>query len=214
MKAHCDHREIPASKARRGAGLGSKIEALLADLPRNERSVVFSSSKECVKHLIEVLKYKGVACRALFTGQSLQVLKQAVSEWEGPSVPVLLVQSGAAASGLTLTVASKLFIMEPFLRVEEEQQAYARLHRFGQTSAVQVRCYFHPVSVESRLLAWRNSAEELQSKDPAFIDKTLHTIQNIKKYIVEDSEELMNSLGDIESPGEAAQALFLLGLLD
>lgn len=214
MKAHCDHHEVPASTARSGAGLGSKIEALLADLPRNERSVVFSSSKECVKHLIEVFKYKGVACRALFTGQSLQALKQAVSEWEGPSVPVLLVQAGAAASGLTLTVASKLFIMEPFLRVEEEQQAYARLHRFGQTSAVQVRCYFHPVSVESRLLAWRNSAEKLQSKDPAFIDKTLHTIQNTKRDFMKDSEEQMNSVGDIESPEETAQALFLLGLLD
>jgi hypothetical protein len=31
---------------------------------------------------------------------------------------------------------------------------------------------------------------------------------------MKDSEEQMNSVGDIESPEETAQALFLLGLLD
>lgn len=71
------------------------------------------------------------------------------------SCPVLLVQSGAAACGLTLTAACKIFIMEPFLRLEEEQQAYARCHRLGQTKPVHVKVYYTPVSIESRLLDWR-----------------------------------------------------------
>ena len=122
MEIHCGRGETPTKNSRKGAGLCSKVQALLADLPRTERSVVFSSSKECIRHLIEVLKSEAIGCRALFTGQSIECLRQAVSDWEEdlsvlPTVPVLLVQAGAAASGLTLTSASKMFIMEPFLRV-------------------------------------------------------------------------------------------------
>ncbi len=217
MKAHCDRNETPASQSGTGVGFGSKIKALLADIPLNERSVVFSSSKECIKHILEVFKCKGIPCRALFSGQSLEALKKTVSDWEGvhPFVPVLLVQAGAAASGLTLTVASKLFIMEPFLRYEEEQQAYARLHRFGQKCAVQVRCYFHPVSVESRLLAWRARAQAGRpDEQTCHVNATEIIIHNVEKMVKEDSGTPSDSPADIDIPEDSAQALFLLGLLD
>mmetsp|Transcript_15855 Transcript_15855/g.24785 ORF Transcript_15855/g.24785 Transcript_15855/m.24785 type:complete len:119 (+) Transcript_15855:3-359(+) len=52
-----------------------------------------------------------------------------------------------------------MFIMEPFMKHEEEKQAYARLHRYGQTKPVDVKIYYNPVSVESRLLEWRKRAQ-------------------------------------------------------
>merc|ERR1712238_483891 len=67
-------------------------------------------------------------------------------------------QAGAAACGLTLTASCKMFIMEPFRKHEEEKQAYARLHRYGQKHAVQCKVYYTPVTVESRLLEWRRRA--------------------------------------------------------
>ena len=104
----------------------------------------------------------------MYTGQDANTTEAAVSSWNSRNTnpsrrgPTLIVQAGAAASGLTLTRASKLFIMEPFNRQEEEQQAYARLHRYGQKADVRVKIYYAPVSVESRLLVWRRrSAEEL-----------------------------------------------------
>ena len=51
-----------------------------------------------------------------------------------------------------------MFLMEPFIRQEEEQQAYARCHRYGQQKDVCVKIYYAPVSVESRLLSWRKKA--------------------------------------------------------
>lgn len=144
------------------AGLSSKIQALLRDLPLGEHAVVFSASREGSLHLNTVFKAKGIDCFGLYTGQDTTVTEHAVSSWGSHPIdaskagPVLVVQAGAAASGLTLTAASKMFLMEPFSRQEEEHQAYARCHRYGQKQDVHVRIYYAPVSVESRLLRWRN----------------------------------------------------------
>jgi SNF2 family DNA or RNA helicase len=118
--------------------LSSKVKALLRDLPTDERSVVFSSSKTTIMHIQFVLDSLGIGCRALFTGEKVEDCQLAVTEWQSFNAgdsekipyPVLLVQAGAAASGLTLTAACKMFLMEPFRRYEEEAQAYARCHRY------------------------------------------------------------------------------------
>ena len=110
------------------AKLPSKIRALLDDLPKDELSVVFASSKTVVCHVMAVLEMKGYGCRGLFAGQTEKDSEVAVSEWQSnfPQVLVLVVQAGRAACGLTLTAARKMFLLEPFRSHEEEKQAYAR----------------------------------------------------------------------------------------
>jgi hypothetical protein len=136
--------------------LSSKIRALLADLPSDEKSVVFASSKLVVKHLLTVFGLHDIGCRGLFTGQSEEESEHVVRDWQlNDQTPVLVVQAGAAACGLTLTAASKMFLLEPFIQYEEERQAYGRLHRYGQQKEVECKIYYTPVSVESRLLEWR-----------------------------------------------------------
>lgn len=84
-----------------------------------------------LQHLEKILDFFGFRCRSLFVGQNVESTESAVLEWQSnnedgldePPCPVLLVQAGAAASGLTLTAASKMFLMEPFLRYSEELQA-------------------------------------------------------------------------------------------
>jgi superfamily II DNA or RNA helicase len=154
MPLHCGAHETLDT-----AQLSSKMRALLEDLPSDERSVVFASSKQTVKHLMTVLEDKRIGCRGLYTGQSEEKSEHAVEEWKSSKTTrVLVVQAGAAACGLTLTAASKMFILEPFIKHEEEQQAYARLHRYGQQKEVVCKIYYTPVSVESRLLEWRKRA--------------------------------------------------------
>mmetsp|Transcript_40151 Transcript_40151/g.82611 ORF Transcript_40151/g.82611 Transcript_40151/m.82611 type:complete len:886 (+) Transcript_40151:499-3156(+) len=166
MKADCSRSDTPSSNGGATAGLSSKIQALLRDLPHGEHAVVFTSSRNGVLHLSAVMQNKAVKCFSLYTGQNAKATEEAVSSWENAELdptksgPVLVVQAGAAASGLTLTSASKLFLMEPFSRQEEEQQAYARCHRYGQKKDVHVKVYYAPVSVESRLLEWRKKAAE------------------------------------------------------
>lgn len=149
-----------------GLSLSSKIRALLKDLPRDELSVVFTSSKSFLKHILVVLEMHDICCRGLFTGQKESESKAAIDDWHNvEKVKVLVVQAGAAACGLTLTASKKLFLMEPFLKYEEEQQAYARLHRYGQKNEVSCTVYYSPVSIESRLLEWRKQSNNYLPDD-------------------------------------------------
>lgn len=178
--------------------LSSKVKALIRELPDNERSVVFSSSKATIQHLEAVFKVIGINCRSLFFGQKVQDSEQAVSDWKGLTgnnksknhlpipVPILLVQTGAAASGLTLTAACKMFLMEPLLHLSEEQQVYGRCHRFGQTNPVCIKVLYSPVSIDSRLLEWRRNSS---SSSAAAVVMTSDTTKIVYAKLDDDDEE-------------------------
>jgi len=176
--------------------ISSKIRKLMNDLPRVERSVVFANSSILVKHLMRVLGESEFTVRCLFTGQPEADSRNALDEWREEQAGVLVVQSGAAACGLTLTDASKMFLMEPFLRYEEEQQAYSRLHRYGQTKKVECKVYFAPVTVESRLLEWRKKEKSTNTPDEKLVFAQLKS----------DDESIASEEED------ATQTRFLLGL--
>jgi hypothetical protein len=183
------------------SSLSSKIRRLLADLPKTERSVVFATSRDTVKHLLSVLGAMQFHVRGLFTGQEESGSRQALEDWRGAAVGILVVQSGAAACGLTLTDASKMFLMEPFLRHEEEQQAYSRLHRYGQTKKVECKVYYTPVSVESRLLEWRKKEESSNMPDERVVFAQLHSDEDVD----EEEDDVMQSryLLGLDQPGES-----------
>jgi hypothetical protein len=190
--------------------LSSKIRALLSDLPRDELSVVFASSKVTVQHLLAVFMRENIGCRGLFTGQTEKDSELAISEWQNDdTVQVLVVQAGAAACGLTLTVASKMFLMDPFLKHEEEKQAYARLHRYGQTKEVFCKVYYSPVSVESRLLEWRHR----QGKEsPVEKEEEKMVFAPLRDAICVDISEEENFLDEDSEDVGGKQTQFLLGL--
>lgn len=212
MPLLCSASDIPHDITQASACLSNKVKALLNDLPHNELCVVFSSSKTTITHLNCVLEVFGIGCRALFSGQRVEASENALQDWQSTEITtsgtriyrysVLLVQAGAAASGLTLTAACKMFLMEPFLRFEEEQQAYARCHRYGQNRAVHYKCYYVPISVESRLLEWRKNASGSEH--------SIGSLEQSPQVVYSTFEEDKEVEGEQDS--EDNQTAFLLGL--
>lgn len=169
--------------------LSSKVLALLGDLPVDERSVVFGTNKSTVQHLSHVLTSVGIGFRALYTGQNGKETEKSIEEWKtNDDALVLIVQAGTAAAGVTLTAACKIFLLEPFLRLSEEQQAYGRCHRIGQMKPVHVTTYYSPISVESRLLEWRKQAAEKGPKSKT--DANVIYVDESDESDSEDDEEL------------------------
>lgn len=205
-----------------GHGYSSKIQALLRDIPKDEHSVIFTSSSTALTHLMVVLKACGITHKALYTRQNSSSAEKAVETWKQSSIDkegnvkfsarVLIVQAGAAASGLTLTAACKMFFLEPFVRQEEEQQAFARCHRFGQINPVHVKVYFSLVSVESRLLEWRKLAESAGPQDTQVVYTDFMDVDYGDNN--DDEKESGNNVDEPsgEDSDDVNQTLFLLGL--
>jgi DNA repair protein RAD5 len=65
---------------------------------------------------------------------------------------VLLISLRAGGVGLNLTVASNVFLMDPWWSFAVEAQAIDRVHRMGQTRDVSVTRFVIKDSIEGRML--------------------------------------------------------------
>ena len=217
----CRSAQTPAQRSRESfrTGYSSKVAAVVNDIPRHERSVVVCRSRNGVAHLSACFTESSIGHRALFTGQTPAKSHEAIVTWQKGELsddgsmlfPVLLIQAGAAASGLTLTAACKIFLMEPLLRLEEERQVYARCHRYGQTKPVEVKCYYTPVSVESRLLEWRRRSTANRKHSD---EKVVFSGTNIVNDPCDDEEDsdMESRDSDADEDEDPDRTSFLLGI--
>jgi SNF2 family DNA or RNA helicase len=83
---------------------------------------------------------------------------------DGP--PVLLVSLRAGGTGLDLTAADHVFLLDPWWNPAVEDQAADRAHRIGQTRPVLVHRLVARETVEERIL-------ELQTRKRALADAAL-----------------------------------------
>ncbi|KAK3270310.1 hypothetical protein CYMTET_21287 [Cymbomonas tetramitiformis] len=156
-------RSIASPNQSSPAHRSSKVRVVLADVRdvmREENGtgkvVIFSQFRSAIRHLAAVLEEEGIGHVSISTGDSQDRLRSAVMRFNAdPAAHCCLLQAGAAAAGLTLTVARHVMLLEPFFKAGEEQQARNRVHRIGQTRQVVCRTYYTRGSVEERLLAWR-----------------------------------------------------------
>lgn len=95
-----------------------------------------------------------------------------------------------------------MFLLEPFLKHEQEKQAYARLHRYGQEYEVFCKVYYAPVSVESRLLEWRHRSQSEDNGEESEKDIIFAPLREAQNEEDSSAEEI-----------DVKQTEFLLGLL-
>ncbi|KAK6522569.1 hypothetical protein TWF281_002008 [Arthrobotrys megalospora] len=82
---------------------------------------------------------------------------------ENPDVTVMLVSLKAGNSGLNLTVASHVIIIDPWWNPYVEEQAIDRAHRIGQTRPVFVHRLIIQETVEDRILTLQDQKREIIS---------------------------------------------------
>ncbi|UKZ74482.1 hypothetical protein TrVFT333_002151 [Trichoderma virens FT-333] len=160
-------------------GLPSKVKALVADiksLPPGTKCVVFSTWRltlDVVKAGLDQASLSSIR----FDGKVPQKDRQSVIEnfKADPSLRVIL----------TLTVASRAYLMEPHWNPTLEEQALARIHRIGQAQEVTTVRFYMRDSFEEHVMELQESKKNLAGvllspHDGGRMDDSLGTLQRLR----------------------------------
>ncbi|KAJ9544195.1 hypothetical protein OSB04_023902 [Centaurea solstitialis] len=150
--------------------LSSKVAALLKllEASRNEnpsiKSVVFSQFRKLLLLLEEPLKAAGFKTLRLdgtmTAKRRANVIKEfGVSKADGPTV--LLASLKASGTGINLTAASRVYLMEPWWNPAVEEQAMDRVHRIGQKEEVKVVKMIAKDSIDERIVLLQEQKQKL-----------------------------------------------------
>jgi non-specific serine/threonine protein kinase len=140
--------------------------------------LIFSSF---LKHLNIISSWleKNEVSYVSLTGQmsSDERQKSVTSFQQDGGVQVFLLSIKAGGTGLNLTQADYIFILEPWWNPFVEKQAVARAHRIGRKKPVIVKRFITKDSIEEKILNLQKSKVEIsgqiiESDDPVFLDNT------------------------------------------
>ena len=153
----------------REASTSSKVERLAAELvaasESGHKALVFSQWTGLLDRVEPALAAAGLAFTRLdgSTRDREAVVERFQSDG-GP--PVLLLSLKAGGTGLNLTAADHVFLLDPWWNPAAEDQAADRAHRIGQDKPVFVHRLVARDTVEERVLA-------LQDRKRALVDAAL-----------------------------------------
>ncbi|PHH86850.1 hypothetical protein CDD83_9675 [Cordyceps sp. RAO-2017] len=168
----------------------TKVRALVEDLqavPGHVKCVVFSTWRMTLDVVEAGLIQAGISTLR-FDGKVPQRDRQSVIDRfrNDPSSRVLLLTLSCGAVGLTLTVASRAYLMEPHWNPTLEDQALARIHRIGQRQEVTtVRFYVRDsfeVNVVNNQQCKRDLASILLAPSGTAVDNAGH-LQRLRALI-------------------------------
>jgi DNA repair protein RAD16 len=137
----------------------TKIEALMQELEHLKirdpcgKAIVFSQFVNMLDIIQHRLTLGGIKCVKLSGNMSMDVRDQTLKAFrEDSSITVFLISLKAGGVALNLTVASHIFLMDPWWNPAAENQAIDRVHRLGQFKPVQATRFIIAGTVEERIL--------------------------------------------------------------
>ncbi|KAL7917884.1 SNF2 family N-terminal domain-containing protein [Trichoderma austrokoningii] len=183
--------ERAASSSSQNLKFPPKVVALVGQLkalPPGVKSVVFSTWRTTLDIVEAGLNQASVECLRFDGGIPLKERQTVIDRFRQDSTPsVLLLTLSCGAVGLTLTVASYAFLMEPHWNPTLEDQALARIYRLGQRNEVTTIRFYVRDSFEQRVMDVQKSKREmaavlLQSQEPGG-GTSLSTLQNLRSLL-------------------------------
>lgn len=158
----------PDDKAGRKFLLSTKIQALMDELnllretKPGEKALVYSQWTGMLD-LIEVpLEQDGFRHTRIDGSMRVEDRTEAIDEFKSRSdCTVMLMSLHAAGTGLNLTNANHVFMMDMWWNPAVEAQAVGRCHRIGQTKDVFVYRLYIAASVETEILAIQDKKQEM-----------------------------------------------------
>lgn len=127
--------------------------ALMVQKDAAAKAIVFSQFTSFLDLIAFSLQKSGVKCTQLTGNMSIQARDQTIEKFTNdPDCKVFLMSLKAGGVALNLTVASHVFLMDPWWNPAVEQQAQDRIHRLGQYKPIRVVRFVIANTIEERIL--------------------------------------------------------------
>jgi SNF2 family DNA or RNA helicase len=159
-QAACHAGLVPGQTAERSSKIDRLLEALEEVSAEGHKALVFSQWTSLLDRVEPHLDAAGIAFTRLdgSTRDRAGVVAHFQSE-SGP--PVMLVSLKAGGTGLNLTAADHVFLLDPWWNPAVEDQAADRAHRIGQDRPVMVYRMVAKDTVEERILSLQERKRSL-----------------------------------------------------
>lgn len=120
---------------------------------RQDKTIVFSQFTSMLSMLEKPLKNRGHKYLRYDGSMDVRQRAETVNKFfDDPQITVLLVSTKCGSLGLNLTCANRVILLDVWWNPAIENQAIDRVHRIGQTKAVDVHRIFINDTIEDRIL--------------------------------------------------------------
>lgn len=136
--------------------IGNIIYFLKTSLEKNDKVILFSQWDELLHKIGNILIKNNI--KIVYCNGSVYQRKRAISNFcKKQDVNVILLSSRNAASGINLTVANKIILLEPIYGNKEyryniESQAIGRADRIGQKNSIKVYRFIIKDTIEEDII--------------------------------------------------------------
>lgn len=144
-----------------GAKTQALVEVLSQIVPAGHQSLVFSQFTSYLDRIGAALDEAGISFVRL--DGATRDRDRVIERFQAGEARVFLISLKAGGTGLTLTEADYVFVMDPWWNPAAEAQAVDRAHRIGQTKPVTVYRLVSEGTIEEKVV-------ELQEKKRALVD--------------------------------------------
>ncbi|URA09106.1 DEAD/DEAH box helicase [Thermospira aquatica] len=134
-------------------------ELILEAMDSNHRVVVFSQFVELLKLVRENLESLGIEVLSL-DGRTRHRI-ELVERFNQEEMPVFLISTKAGGTGLTITGADTVILLDPWWNPSVEKQAVDRVHRLGQRRSVHVFRLFTEGTIEEKMFHLQQKKKHL-----------------------------------------------------
>jgi superfamily II DNA or RNA helicase len=183
-QAACHPALVPGQQANTSSKVQTLVEALSTAVSDGHKALVFSQWTSLLDLIETPLKGAGIAFERL--DGSTPNRGEVTARFQGADgAPVMLLSLKAGGTGLNLTAADHVFLVDPWWNPQVEAQAADRAHRIGQERPVMVYRLVSQGTVEERILG-------LQEKKRALFEAALSEAAAATAITREDLLELFS----------------------
>lgn len=148
------------------AHVGSAKIEYLADrldeiVPLGHQALVFSQFTSFLERIRHMLERRGISVVQL--DGSTRGRAEVIEKFRSGEAQVFLISLKAGGSGLTLTEADYVYVMDPWWNPAAEEQAIDRAHRIGQTKKVNVYRMVATDTIEAKVVELQDRKRQLIS---------------------------------------------------